>query len=86
MIRAVRQFFWAELAVFAIAIGVMLALINCAHVPSKAEQAAAEATAEAAYGAALLDCVAKSDTRDQADSCTDTVNARYGRAPDGGAL
>lgn len=63
---------------------IALCTAACAHTLTPAEQKAAEASAEASYGAALLACVADSDTREQADSCTDAVNDRFGRLPDGG--
>lgn len=72
MIRAVRQFMWAELAVFSIAIGVMLALINCGP------GAEAKSAAEAAYGAELLRCVDKAETRAEAEECRADVETRWG--------
>ena len=74
-----------EWAAFAAVLGVAVtARQACAHTMTPEEQHAADVAAEAAYSAALLKCVADSDTREQADACTDAVNERYGRWPDGG--
>ena len=79
-----KAWYALELLAFGLAVTLSLCAINCAHTVTPQEQAAAERAAEAAYGAALLRCVADSDTRAQADSCTDAVNEQYGRLPDGG--
>lgn len=81
-----KSFYALELVACILGMMVACASVNCAcaRTMTPQEQAAAERAAEAAYSAALLKCVADSDTRAAADSCTDAVNETYGRLPDGG--
>lgn len=75
-----RLFYALEALAFATAVSLSLTAIQCSRPVTPADQAATEA----AYGAALLRCVDKSDTREQSESCREAVNEQYGRAADGG--
>lgn len=75
-----KLFYCLEALAFSAAVALALTALQCSRPVTPADEAATEA----AYGAALLRCVDKSDTRDQSESCREAVNEQYGRAADGG--
>lgn len=75
-----KLFYCLEALAFGVAVMLAMTALHCTRPVTPADEAATEA----AYGAALLRCVDKSETREQSESCREAVNEQYGRAQDGG--